>query len=289
MIRSLLREARPRQWSKNILVFAAPAAAGLLDDEGALARSVVLFVAMCLAASGTYFWNDVFDLEADRRHPAKRARPIASGMVPLPVARVAGTVLLAAGVGLACALRWQAGTVVACYVVITVAYSAVLKHVAVIDLAVVAAGFLLRAVAGAEVVDVGLSRWFLLCTSFGSLFIVAGKRYAELRELGDGAAGHRPALDEYTPGSLRAVLSLACAAAAVTYCVWAFETQGSSASGIPFEALSIVPMLGALLRYTLILEQGHGSAPEDIFAADRTLQMLGCAWVLLFLLGVYAT
>lgn len=288
MIRALIEEARPKQWAKNVLVFAAPAAAGVLDEAGAVARSVGLFVAMCLAASGAYFWNDIFDVDADRVHPTKRQRPVARGVTPLPVARVAGTGLLVAGVGLALVLRWQAGVVVACYVAVTLAYSVTLKHVAVVDLATVAAGFVLRAIAGAAVVDVRLSTWFVLCTSFGSLFIVAGKRYAELRELGDEAAEHRATLDEYSLGSLRTVLTIAAASSMVTYCVWAFETQDGSGSDTPFAALSIVPMLTAMLRYTLIVEQGHGSAPEEIFADDRTLQLLGMLWLGLFLLAVYA-
>lgn len=287
MIRALVREARPKQWLKNVLVFAAPGAAGVLDN-GTYARDALLvFVAFCLASSGTYYWNDILDREADRHHPVKRLRPIAAGLVPLPVAIVTGTALLVGGIGVAAALRWEAGAVVAGYVVLQVAYSSFLKHVAVLDLVAVAAGFVLRAFAGAAAVEVPMSTWFVLTTSFGSLFIVTGKRYAELREHGDDAGRLRASLDDYSLGFLRIVLSTAIAATLVTYCIWAFDTKEISGSDWPFYELSIVPMGTALLRYTLVLEQGHGAAPEEIFAHDRALQLLGVVWAVVFGLGVY--
>ena len=170
--------------------------------------------------------------------------------------------------------------------VLTSSYSIWLKHVAVIDLVVVASGFVLRAIAGAVVDDVKMSTWFVLCTSFGSLFIVTGKRYAELREVGDNV-GTRSTLDEYTPAFLHTVLSVSVGATLVTYCMWAFEGREVSNSSWPFFELSILPMLTALLRYTLVLDQGHGAAPEEIFLADRWLQALGVVWVVVFGLGVY--
>ncbi len=286
MFRAIVREARPKQWSKNVLVFAAPGAAGVLDNWPFLWRTLLAFVAFCLASSGTYYWNDIHDVEADRQHPTKCNRPIASGALPLNIARAVGTALLVAGLGLAFALGWQFGLVTLGYVTLTTTYSMVLKHVAVVDLVAVAAGFVLRAIAGAVVTDVKMSTWFVLCTSFGSLFIVTGKRFAELRELGEGG-GTRATLDEYTLTFLQTVLSVSVGATLVTYCIWAFEVREISGSTWPFYELSIVPMLTALLRYTLILEQGHGAAPEEIFAADRTLQILGAVWALIFGLGVY--
>ena len=286
MIRGLIREARPKQWAKNVLLFAAPGAAGVLDNMSSLGRTLLAFVAFCLASSGTYFWNDIHDVKSDRHHPTKRNRPIAAGVVPLGVAKWVGSLLVVAGLGLGFALGWKFGVAVCGYVAITTLYSMVLKHVAVVDLVAVAAGFVMRAIGGAVVTDVKMSTWFVLCTSFGSLFIVTGKRYAELRELGD--AGHiRQTLDDYTLGFLRTVLSVSVGATLVSYCVWALERPEISGTSWPFYELSIVPMLTALLRYTLILEQGHGAAPEEIFAADRTLQVLGLVWAVVFGLGVY--
>lgn len=288
MIRALVRQARPKQWVKNVLVFAAPGAAGVLDNSAYLWRTIVIFVAFCLAASGTYYWNDILDVESDRNHPTKRNRPIASGAVPLGLARVVGTLLLVGGIALAAVPRPEAALVVAGYVVLTTLYTTVFKHIAVVDLIAVAAGFVIRAIGGAVATDVEMSTWFLLTTSFASLFIVTGKRYAELNEIGDSART-RATLEEYTIGFLRIVLSVSCGAALVTYCIWAFDTKEISGSTWPFYELSIVPMGTALLRYTLMLEQGHGAAPEEIFASDRTLQVLGLLWALVFGLGVYVS
>lgn len=287
MIRALFKEARPKQWVKNVLVFAAPAAAGQLTHGDVLLKTVLAFIAFCMASAGTYYWNDIHDVEADRTHPVKRSRPIASGAVPLGTAKVVGSLLLVAAIGLGFAVRWQLGLVTLGYIVLTTTYSTALKHVAVVDLVAVAAGFVLRAIAGAVATDVPMSTWFLLCTSFGSLFIVTGKRYAELREYGDHAGAARASLDDYTMGFLRIVLSVSVGATLVTYCIWAFDTKEVSGSTWPFYELSIVPMVTALLRYTLILEQGHGAAPEEIFVADRTLQVLGLLWAVVFGLGVY--
>ncbi|MEO5722998.1 MAG: decaprenyl-phosphate phosphoribosyltransferase, partial [Ilumatobacteraceae bacterium] len=241
----------------------------------------------CLVSSGTYYWNDILDVNVDRLHPTKRFRPIASGAIGMHAARLIGSVLIIAGLGAAFAVRWQAGAVVAGYVLLTLSYSIVWKQIAVIDIVAVAGGFVLRAVAGAAGVNVPMSTWFLLFTSFASLFIVTGKRYAEMREVGEHAARSRATLDDYSLGFLRIVLSVSVGVALVTYCIWAFDTTQLTGARWPFYELSIVPMLCALLRYTLVLEQGHGAAPEEIFAADRTLQVLGVLWLIVFGLGVY--
>ena len=287
MMRALLKEARPKQWSKNVLVFAAPGAAGVLSHSQPLARSLITFVAFCLASSGTYYWNDILDVEADRVHPTKCKRPIASGALSVGVARAVGTVLVLGGPALAFAARWQAGVACITYVVLTSSYSAIWKHIAVVDLVAVSAGFVLRAIAGAAATNVRMSTWFVLCITFGSLFIVTGKRYAELRELGDRPATARATLEDYSMDFLRSVLSISCGATVVAYCIWAFESKELGGSTWPSYELSIVPMLIALLRYLLILEQGHGAAPEEIFAADRTLQILGVIWLAVFATGVY--
>lgn len=284
---AFVREARPKQWVKNVLVLAAPGAAGVLNEWSSLWPTMVAFVALSLAASGTYYWNDIMDVEADRAHPRKRSRPVASGSVSMMSARILGTLLLGGGVALAYVPDWRCGVAVSVYVVLTISYSTFLKHQPVLDLMAVAAGFVLRAIAGAEAANVEMSTWFLLCASFGALFIVTGKRYAELRDAGENVGETRAALTEYSLGYLRIVLSVSLAATLVAYCTWAFATKEISGATWPFYELSIVPMLGALLRYLLVLEQGQGAAPEDVFTADRTLQALGCLWVIVFGLGVY--
>lgn len=288
-LRSLVRACRPRQWLKNVLVFSAPGAAGVLDDAESLSLAIVAFVALTLAASGTYLWNDVLDLDSDRRHPVKKLRPVASGAISVDSARIVGTVLLVGGVVLGFVPDWRCGVAVGVYVVLTTSYSTLFKHQPVLDLMAVASGFVLRAIAGAEATGVEMSNWFLLCVSFGALFIVTGKRFAEIREMGVGNSSTRSTLSSYTTDFLRTMLAVSMTATAVTYCLWAFDTKEISGSSWPFYELSIVPMLAALFRYLLALDLGRGSAPEEIFVADRSLQILGVIWAVVFGLGVYVS
>jgi decaprenyl-phosphate phosphoribosyltransferase len=282
----LIGAARPRQWAKNVLVFAAPAAAGVLLQPGVLGRALLVFLAFGLVASGTYYLNDVMDRDADRLHPDKRHRPIAAGVVPAGLARVVGALLLAVGVGLAGAVAgWRLGLVMLTYAGLMLSYSAWLKHLAIIDLAVVASGFVLRAVAGGVGSDVPLSSWFLIVASFGSLFMVAGKRYAEFVRLGEEAAAHRPTLAHYSQPFLRYVVGMSSAICVVAYCLWALSPQ---TGGGLWSTLSIIPFVLGILHYALIVEHGRAGAPEDIILGDRTLQVMGAAWALLFLTGVYA-
>jgi decaprenyl-phosphate phosphoribosyltransferase len=284
----LLRTARPKQWLKNVLVFAAPGSAGVLDQPVALRNTLLVFVAFCLGASGTYFWNDILDVEADRAHPTKSKRAIAAGEVSITTAQVVGTLLPVSALAVAALTgRWQTVAVVAAYLAITLSYSAIWKHIAVLDLVAIASGFVLRAAAGAVAVDVPMSSWFVLVTTFGSLFIVTGKRYAEARELGETAHQVRSTLGEYSEGYLRFVLAVTCGGALVSYCVWAFETKELAGSHLPYYELSIVPILTAFLRYALVLDQGHGAAPEEVFGRDRVLQAMGLVWVIVFGLAVY--
>ena len=283
----LLKEARPKQWAKNILVFAAPGAAGVLNEWESLWPTLLSFVALSLTASGTYFWNDILDVEADRVHPTKCRRPIAAGLVKINTARIVGTLLLVAGIAVGFVPDWRCGVAVVVYAVLTVGYSTVLKHQPVLDLLAVAGGFVIRAIAGAEAASVEMSTWFLLCASFGALFIVTGKRYAEMKELGEGNGSTRSTLMAYSLDYLRMVLAVSLGATLVAYCTWAFATKEISGSSWPSYELSIIPMLAALLRYLLALEQGRGGAPEEVVASDRTLQVLGLIWVIIFGLGVY--
>lgn len=283
----LLRLARPRQWVKNVLVFAAPGAAGVLDEPGPLADTLLAFVAFCLVASGTYCLNDARDAEADRRHPTKRHRPVAAGVVPVRTAVVAGVVLLAAGVGLGLAVRWPLAVTVAGYAVLTTAYSTWLKHVAVVDVVAVAAGFVLRAIAGAAATDVPISDWFFIVTSFGSLFMVSGKRGAEAAEVGEDATAVRPSLAAYTPSFVAYLRSVSSSAVLVSYCLWAFEKAEASEADVPWYQLSILPFAVGVIRYALVLDQGRGSAPEEVVVGDRALQVIGLVWAVVFAIGVY--
>ena len=286
MVVGLLVAARPKQWIKNVLVLAAPAAAGVIFEPAILLQAAVAFVCFCLVASGTYLLNDALDVEADRQHPRKRHRPIAAGTVPVLVGKIAAVVCLVLGLALAVVLAdWRLAIVLGVYGAIMQAYSLGLKRVAVIELAMVSSGFVLRAIAGGVATTVELSTWFLIVTSFASLFIVAGKRHAEVMTLGTGAVGHREALREYPDGFMQYVGGLSAAVAIMAYCLWSLVEPG--ANQLWFE-LSIVPFVLAMLRYALLAARGEAGAPEDVFAGDRTIQVLGLLWLVLYGVGVYA-
>lgn len=281
----LLRAARPRQWAKNVLILAAPGAAGVLTDGPAAGKVALALAAFCMLASGTYLLNDVRDAEADRLHPAKRRRPIAAGVVPPPLAVAVGVALLVGGLAVAFVVAWKLLAVAVTYLVLTSAYTLWLRHVAVLDIATVAGFFIIRAVAGGVAVDVPLSRWFLIVASFGSLFIVVGKRAGEHLELGDDRASTRATLGVYSLEYLRFVRTMAAGVTLTGYCLWAFE-QSRVGSAALFYELSIIPFVLFILRYALLLEGGHGSAPEDLVLGDRTLLALGFIWALVFGAGV---
>jgi decaprenyl-phosphate phosphoribosyltransferase len=261
----------------------------VLDAPEVLADTLVAFVCFCLAASGTYYLNDARDAEADRRHPTKRARPVASGNVPVRTAYAGGIVLLVASIGLAAVIGWPLVATVGGYVALTTAYSLWLKHIAVVDLATVAAGFVLRAVGGAAATGVPISDWFFIVTCFGSLFMVSGKRGAEAAEVGDGATHTRPVLAAYTPTFSAYLRSVSSGAVLVAYCLWAFEKANATDASVPWYQLSILPFVLAILRYALVLDQGRGSAPEEVVLSDRTLQVIGVLWAAVFGLGVYTS
>ena len=281
--RALVRAVRPRQWVKNLLVLAAPLAAGELGDPDVLVATLLALVAFCLAASAVYLVNDTADREADRLHPTKRLRPIASGALSVPVALGAAAVCAVAAVAVGWLTDPQLGLLVAAYLVLQVLYAVWLKHEPVLDISIVAAGFLMRAVAGGIAADIPLSQWFLLVSGFGSLFIVAGKRYSELHTLGS-ESGTRRSLVRYTDTYLRFVWSIAAGATVISYSLWAFEQAPDS--GIPWHTISIAPFVMGLLRYAVDVDAGTASEPEDIVFRDRVLQLIGLAWLVTVCLGV---
>ena len=237
----LIKALRPRQWVKNVLVFAAPVAA-LGDDRYAydyrevLVRVLVAFVVFSLAASAVYLVNDARDVEADRQHPTKRFRPIAAGVVPEWLAYTLAVVLGAASLAISWLVTPNLAVVIAVYIVIQLAYCFGLKHQPVIDICIVSSGFLIRAIAGGVAADVRLSQWFLLMMAFGSLFMAAGKRYAELQLAERTGAKIRKSLESYTSSYLRFVWTLSATALVLCYGLWAFErddTGGTPGSWCP--------------------------------------------------------
>ncbi len=283
MLRGLIITMRPQQWIKNVLVAAAPLAAGTILQPATAGRTVLAFVVFCMAASSLYCANDVWDAAADRHHPRKRLRPVASGALS-PRAAVIAAVLLA-GAALAIATPNPLRLVIGCYLAINLAYSAGLKNQPVIELAIVASGFLLRAIAGGPATGIPLSQWFLIVAAFGSLFIVTGKRLSEILQVGDAVGFTRPILASYTVSYLRMVAGVSVAVTVTAYGLWAFEV-GTDRSGPSWAAISIAPFVIALLRFLLLVDAGTAQEPEQILIHDHVLQALGVLWLLAFSLSV---
>ncbi len=288
MFATLVKLARPKQWAKNVLVFAAPGAAGVLTHGAPLLRTLAAFVAFCFAATGTYAWNDALDVEADRAHPTKCNRPIATGAISVPAAQLFGNVCLALAIVIGFLVNTNLGVTIAVYVALTLAYTVRLKHELVLDLVAVAAGFVLRTVAGGAAAEVRISTWFLIVAGAGSLFIVTGKRGAEVALLGAEAGGHRKTLSGYSNSYLLYVRAVSSTVAVLGYCLWAFQYSHQAGKASWFE-ISIVPFVIAILRYALLLDQGEGGAPEDVLLEDPVLLIAGIAWIAIFAGAVYLT
>jgi decaprenyl-phosphate phosphoribosyltransferase len=279
-----VRACRPRQWLKNVLVVAAPAAAGILTHPDVAGKVVVAFVCFCMLSSSTYLLNDVHDREEDRHDPTRRHRPIAVGELSIRAAVGAALVLALGGLALAAAVHPTLAAVGAGYLALTASYTLWLRSVAVADIAAVAGGFVLRALAGGAATSVPLSRWFMLVTSFGALFVVAGKRYAELTG-GEPANVMRASLSAYSERYLRFVLGLAATVTTTGYCLWAFQRAHSAK--LSWYELTVIPFVLWLLRYALLLDSGEGRAPETLVLRDRFLLSMSAAWLAVFVTGVY--
>jgi decaprenyl-phosphate phosphoribosyltransferase len=282
MIRGLIRTARPRQWVKNVLVLAAPFAAYAANPvfrTSVVVDAGVAFVAFCLVASAVYMINDAIDVEADRAHPTKRNRPIAAGIVPVRVAYAVSITLFLVSFAVSLMSSWRLLIVIGVYAAVQIGYCLGLKHQPVIDLCIVASGFLLRAIAGGAAAELPLSQWFLLVTAFGSLFMVAGKRYAEIVLFERTGAKIRSSLSKYSASYLRFVWATSAAIMIMTYALWAFEIRQRTGTNSVWAVISIVPMVVAVLRYAVDVDGGNAGEPEDIALRDRVLQVLGVSWV----------
>ncbi len=284
-VRALARAVRPRQWAKNVLVLAAPVAAGVAFQPGAVVAETVALLAFVLASSGVYLVNDTVDMEANRAHPTKRHRPVASGELSERAAIVAAAVALTAALIVAATAGWQLLGVVALYEAVQLLYSAGVKHVPVVELLSVASGFLLRAIAGGVATHVDLSSWFLLAVGFGSLFMVAGKRYSEMSLVDDGTAVTRPVLTRYTPSYLRFTWTMSAGVLVTTYALWASSIHDTPLGG--WSLVSLLPFVAALLRYAVKVDAGDAGEPEEVILRDRVLLALGAAWALWFLGSIY--
>lgn len=291
-LRALLAAMRPEQWVKNLLIGVAPAAAGVATHADVIRHTAVAFACFCALASAVYLFNDVRDVEADRRHPTKRHRAIAAGQIT-PRAALAAAGVLTLVAFLLPAFLWQPEglyLVLGLYAGISLSYSLWLKNLVIIELGTVASGFFLRAYAGAAASHIFVSTWFLVVISFGALFLVVGKRSSELKKVGAGAT--RPVLSQYTPEFLHSALTMSATVVVTGYCLWAFDTSPTGLSSLHHNIvpirLTVVPVVLAILFIMRSAEAGDGSSPEDLLLHNRTVQTLGAAWAILLAIGIYA-
>lgn len=282
-VSGLIASMRPKQWIKNLLVVAVPLASGQLLDLGVIAKTALAFVSMIAASAAVYLINDILDRPADRLHPAKRNRPIAAGRVS--VRRAAGTAGALAAVSLLLPALFGSpnlDVLILSYLLLQILYVAWAKHQPVLDLACVAAGFVLRAVAGGVAVGIPVSTWFLTVTAASAMFVVTGKRYSEL--VTQGVSGTRSGLRAYSEGYLRFVWGVSAGIAIVYYGLWAAELGNGSST--MWARLSVIPFVLLLLRYARDVDSGAAEAPEDVLWGDRVLQLLGAIWMAMFVLQV---
>ncbi|MBV9940764.1 MAG: decaprenyl-phosphate phosphoribosyltransferase [Solirubrobacterales bacterium] len=284
--RAMLVTMRPKQWVKNALVVAAAGAAGALTRDDVPLRVALACLAFCLLASGIYAINDVRDAAEDRRHPYKRLRPVAAGELDPRVATLLGVVLLAGGLGLSAAVRPLLTLVAVGYVALTVSYTIALRRVPILDIAAIAGGFVLRAVAGGVAAPVTLSRWFVLVVTAAAVLVAAAKRQAELRRTATAGVNGRSVLERYGAARLRLIVIGSAALALFAYVVWAFAL--ADIDGIPWRPLTIIPFAACLTRYGALVRTGGGEAPEELLLGDRWLALAGVVWLAVFGLSVHA-
>jgi decaprenyl-phosphate phosphoribosyltransferase len=277
--------ARPRQWIKNVVVIAAAGAAGALGHDDVPGRVMVACAAFCLLASGTYCLNDVRDAVEDRSHPRKRLRPVAAGRLSAREAIGLGVTLCIAGL-IACVLISPALALVGvAYLTITISYTLVWRRMLILDLAAIASGFVLRAVAGGLAAPVELSVSFVLVVTFAALFMAAGKRYSERLRADAAGATRRPVLEHYSPSRLRLLMTVSGIGALSAYWVWALAVP--ALTGHLLRALTAIPFSAGFLRYARVLRSGGGEAPEDVVLGDPILICAAFAWLVLFALSVH--
>jgi 4-hydroxybenzoate polyprenyltransferase len=286
--RLLLASLRPEQWTKNLFVFAGVLFGGHLLDLSAMLRAVAAFVVFCALSGVVYIFNDLADRAADQRHPLKRLRPIASGRLQPRTAALTGVVLALVAFAASVLLSPLFAAVAVSYVLLLLAYSMVLKHLVIIDALTIAAGFVLRAAAGAVAVFVPISHWLLVCTTLLALFLVLSKRRHELTLLADGAVTHRPILEEYSPYLLDQMIAVVTASTLVAYSVYATSAETAERLNTTRLGLTIPFVLYGIFRYLYLVHQKRaGGSPADLLLTDRPLLACVGLWALSVALILY--
>jgi 4-hydroxybenzoate polyprenyltransferase len=285
---NLLISLRPDQWTKNLFVFAALVFAERLSETNAVVKAVVAFFVFCALSATVYLINDVLDREQDRRHPLKAHRPIAAGALSPTRALAAAAVLGAAAMIVASALGLPFFQTAAAYVVLLTAYSAFLKHIVILDVLTIAAGFTLRAAAGAAAIAVPISHWLLVCTTLLALFIALSKRRHELTLLTDTAVDHRPILGDYTPYLLDQMISVVTASTLIAYAFYTISPETTAKFGTDLLSLTIPFPLYGIFRYLyLVHRRDKGGSPAELVVNDRPLLACVALWALSVILIIY--
>ena len=288
MIGALLVSLRPKQWPKNLLVFAGLLFGKQLFDRTAFIRAAAAFIIFCALSGVVYLVNDVLDRDSDRQHPIKARRPIASGALGRPAALAAAAGLSLAGLGAAFALGPAFGLVAAAYVGLLALYSGPLKHIVIIDVLTIAVGFVLRAVAGAVAVHVAISHWLLVCTILLALFIALAKRRHELVLLADGATSHRPILSEYSPYLLDQMIAVVTASTLVAYIFYTISPETEQKFGTPWLGLTIPFPIYGIFRYLYLVHQKEGGgSPTAMLVTDRPLLACVALWAVAVVVIIY--
>lgn len=287
MLKGLLKTMRPRQWSKNIFIFAALVFDKQLFVLDSFLRTLEGFVLFCLISSSVYIFNDLADIEADKQHPEKKNRPIPSGALPVGAAWGAGILLVVVTVGLGYLISPAFASVVGLYFIINMAYSLWLKHIPIVDVLIISAGFVLRVAAGVTLIHVErFSPWLYVVMTLLSLFLGFGKRRAELSLLTHGAGSHRKVLDGYTIPLLDQYIMIVSGTTIVAYSLYTF-----SAPNVPQNhsmMLTIPFVVYTIFRYLYLIHvEEKGGAPEDILLSDRPFQIAMVLWALTVLVVFY--
>jgi 4-hydroxybenzoate polyprenyltransferase len=284
----LLLSLRPAQWTKNLVIFAGLLFGRRLFEPVAVAKAIAAFAAFCALSGVVYLLNDIADRDSDRQHPLKAKRPIASGALPVPIAL--GAAFAIAGIALAAAVAIGRGfaVVAAVYLTLQIAYSGTLKHVVIIDVLTIAIGFVLRAVGGAEAVNVEISHWLLVCTILLALFIALAKRRHEIVLLAGGATSHRPILGEYSAYLLDQMIGVVTASTLISYIFYTISPETQAKFGTPWLGLTIPFPLYGIFRYLYLVHQREGGgSPADLLLADRPLLICVALWAIAVALIIY--
>lgn len=285
---NLVLSLRPAQWTKNLIVFAGLIFGQRLLDPGAILLATAAFAVFCALSGGVYLLNDIADREADRIHPLKRFRPIASGQVPISAAWGLAAALGAGGLAAAFALRFELGLVSVGYVLLLALYSGPLKHVVIIDVLTIAIGFVLRAVAGAVVIAEPVSHWLLIVTVLLALFLALSKRRHELVLLADGATNHRPILEEYSPYLLDQMISVVTASTLVAYAFYTVSPDTIQKFNTDKLGLTLPFPLYGIFRYLYLVHQKEGGgSPSDMLLNDKPLLVCVLLWAVTVALIIY--